>query len=50
VTQDREGFSFLPFSDMVRAEARASAVRLFVDELCSVATVDLKKLASICMP
>jgi small GTP-binding protein len=47
--QDRDGFSVLPFSDMIREEAKACSLRLFIDELCSVATVDPKKLVSICM-
>jgi hypothetical protein len=34
---------------MIRAETRASSVRLFIDELCSVANVDVRRLASICL-
>ena len=48
MTQDRPGFCFLAFNDMVRAETRASRVRVYIDDLCSVATVDLRQLASIC--
>jgi hypothetical protein len=34
---------------MLRTETKACSVRVFIDELCSVATVDVKKLACICM-